>query len=143
MAFIKLYKPVLERDFFATSYSKVTVTRYINLNWESIQFQLCRQSRYSRKITAFYEYNELRFVKKCKNHTFKVDFLCQKLIDFFGFSFQLKNISLGDPFLLKTFLPTSIFRLLYFIKSCPIFDVLAFPVFTNYNGVLWICWFFS
>ena len=25
---------------------------------------------------------------------------------------------------------------LYFLKSCPIFDELAFPVFTKYNGFL-------
>ena len=48
-------------------------------------------------------YNELWFVKKCQNRTFKVNFGCQKLIEFFQKKILSKNINLGDHYLLKTF----------------------------------------
>ena len=38
---------------------------------------------------------------------------------------------------------TSIFEPLYFLKSCPIFDELALPVFSKYNGFLWLYWFLA
>ena len=41
--------------------------------------------------------------KKCKNLTFKVNFLCQKLSESFSIFFSLKNINLGAHFLLLTF----------------------------------------
>ena len=34
------------------------------------------------------------------------------------------------------FFLTSIFEPLYFLKSCPILDKLALPVFSKYNGFL-------
>ena len=80
--------------------------------------------------------DELWFVKKCYNPTFKVNFLCQKLRDFF----QKKIITeyqLRRPFFVKNILfQTSIFEQLYFLKSCPIFDKLALPIFSEYNGFL-------
>ena len=51
---------------------------------------------------------ELPFVKMCQNHTFKVDFLCQKSPEFFWFFFSLMNISLGHYILLKTTLFSNI-----------------------------------
>ena len=46
---------------------------------------------------------ELPFVKMCQNHTFKVDFLCQKSPEFFWFFFSLMNISLGAGFMFLAF----------------------------------------
>ena len=51
----------------------------------------CQESTYSKEIVAFYEYNELRFVKKCQNRTFKIDFLCQKSKEFFNMTIFCKN----------------------------------------------------
>ena len=42
-------------------------------------------------------------VKKCQNHTFEVNFLCQKLTESFQKN-QSKNINFGDYFCKKTFL---------------------------------------
>ena len=47
--------------------------------------------------------DELQFVKKCQNRTFRVNFGCQKLIEFFQKKILSKNINLGDHYLLKTF----------------------------------------
>ena len=38
---------------------------------------------------------------------------------------------------------TSIFEPLYFLKSCPIFDELVLPIFSKYNGLLWVYWFLA
>ena len=51
----------------------------------------------------FKSYNELWFVKQCQNCTFKVNFGCQKLIDFFQKKNLSRNINLGDHYLFKTF----------------------------------------
>ena len=42
---------------------------------------------------------ELWFVKECRNHTFKVNFLCQKLMESFQKKNLFKNMNLGDYFL--------------------------------------------
>ena len=39
--------------------------------------------------------------QKVQNRTFKVNFGCQKLIEFFQKKFLSKNINLGDHYLLK------------------------------------------
>ena len=57
----------------------------------------------SEETVLFCKYNELQFVKKCQNHTFKVYLLCQKSMDVFLIFFSFQNINLGDHFLLKTF----------------------------------------
>ena len=45
-------------------------------------------------------YGELWFIKKYQNRTFKVNFLCQKLIEFFQKKNHLRiHINLGDHFL--------------------------------------------
>ena len=67
----------------------------------------------------FKSFAELWFVKKCQNR-FKVNFRCQKLIEFFSKTFFSK----------LNFLTTFIQRL------HPIFDELALPVFSKYNGFL-------
>ena len=67
------------------------------------------------------------FFFKCQNRTFKANFLCQKLMDFIQKK-SLKNINLGDHFLLKTFFLDSIFELLYILRLCPIFVELTFLV---------------
>ena len=58
-----------------------------------------QESTYSKDIVVFYEYNELRFVKKCQNRTFKIDFLCQKSTELKKKKISLMNINLGDHFL--------------------------------------------
>jgi hypothetical protein len=52
-----------------------------------------QESTCLKKILLKQSYDELWFVKMCQNYTFKVNFLCQKSIEFF------KNINLGDHFL--------------------------------------------
>ena len=62
--------------------------------WPKIKWNYCTY--------VFCECNELQFVKKWQNFTFKVNFLCQKTTGFFSF----KNINLGDNFFVKNiFLP--------------------------------------
>ena len=67
-----------------------------------------------RKYFSKQSYNELWFVKKCQNCTFKVNFLCQKLTEFFQKK-SFKNINLGDHFLGKTFFVDQIFDELTFL----------------------------
>ena len=43
--------------------------------------------------------DELRFVKKWQNCTFKVNFLCKKINQFFSKKKSFQNINLGDHFL--------------------------------------------
>ena len=47
--------------------------------------------------------DDLQFIKKCQNRTFKVNFQCQKWTKFFQKKISSKNINLGDHFLVKTF----------------------------------------
>ena len=60
--------------------------------------------------------DELQFVKKCQNRTFKVNFQCQKSTDIFQKKKSLKIINLGDHFLVNFFFLNSIFEALYFLK---------------------------
>ena len=46
---------------------------------------------------------------------------------------SFNNVTLADHFL---FFLDSILEPLYFVKSCPIFDELALPVFSKYSGFL-------
>ena len=80
-----------------------------------------QESTSSKEIVVFYEYNELRFVKKCQNCTFKVDFLCQKSTESFWIFFSLMNINLGDHFLIKTFFSNFNFWTTLFSKIMPNF----------------------
>ena len=75
--------------------------------------------------------------------TFKVNFLCQKLSESFSIFFSLKNINLGAHFLLLTFLITSIFKSLHFLKWCPIFDISPLQQFSKFNKFLRVCWFLA
>ena len=74
--------------------------------------------------------DELWFDKKCQNRAFKICFFKSKIDGIFSKKKSIKNINSGDHFLQNTFLfLTSIFELLYFLKSCPIFDKLQwFPL---------------
>ena len=56
-------------------------------------------------------------VEKCLNLTFKVNFPCQQSSEFFSTSSIYEHI-----FCYWHFLITSIFKSLYFLKWCPIFD---------------------
>ena len=64
--------------------SAVEFQRY----WVLIKSNSFGQESTHLKDFLFKSVNELRFVKKCQNCTFKVNFGCQKLIEFF----QKKNI---------------------------------------------------
>ena len=58
----------------------------------------------------------------------------------YGSSKSAKIVLLKSIFYVKirrNFFLTSIFEPLYFLKSCPIFDELALPIFSKYNGFLW------
>ena len=61
------------------------------------------ESTYSKEFVLKKSFDELRFVKKCENRTFKVNFLCQKSTEFYQKKISSKNINLGDHYLLKTF----------------------------------------
>jgi hypothetical protein len=84
--------------------------------------------------------DELQFVKKYQNRTFKVNFRCQKSIEFFQKKIS-KNINLGDRFLVKTyFFLNSIFESLYFLKLRPIFEELTFLIGFFFQCSLVVCW---
>ena len=59
--------------------------------------------------------------KDLKNLSFKVIFECLKLVESFQKKISKKNIRLGDQLLSKMFLKILIFKILYFLKLCPIF----------------------
>ena len=54
---------------------------------------------------------------------------------------SLKSTNLGAHFLLLNFLITSIFKSLYFLKWCPIFDSSPLLQFSKFNDFLCVCWF--
>ena len=61
--------------------------RYGNMGYQhsmgGIQ-NLGQKSTWSKEIMLKQSCDELWFVKKCRNHTFKVNFLCQKSTEFLG-----------------------------------------------------------
>ena len=136
------------------------------LRWWVLKCKIfAQESTCSKKLKQ--SYDELRFVKKCQNHTFKVNFLCQKSTEFFQKKNHLRISIKATIFCKKHFFLTSIFeplyfpsisyyfhipknflilflisifKPLYFLKSCPIFDEVVLPVFSKYNGLLWVYW---
>ena len=46
-------------------------------------------------------------------------------------------------FVIDIFLITSIFKSLYFLKWCPIFDTSPLTQFWKFNNFLWVCWFLA
>ena len=48
-----------------------------------------QESTYSKDF-VFKSDDELRFIKKCQNHTFKVNFRCQKSTEFFQKKLRLR-----------------------------------------------------
>ena len=76
--------------------------------------------------------------KKCKNMTFKVNFLYQKLSESFSIFFSSIQEHI---FCYRHFLITSIFISLYSLKWCPIFDTSPLTQFSKFNNFLWVCWF--
>ena len=81
--------------------------------------------------------------KKCQNLTFKVNFLCLKLLESFWLFFSLKNTNLGANFLSLTFLISSMFKSLYFLKWCPVFDSSPLLQVSKFNNFFWVCWFLT
>ena len=83
--------------------------------------------------------------KSAKILTFKVNFGCQKLIEFFQIQNLSKNVNLGDHYSSFFFL-NSIFEPLHFLKLRPIFDrvrwcdpsSLKFHDRTDINIELWV-----
>ena len=55
--------------------------------------------------------------------------------------FFIDEYQFRRPLLARNFFSNFNFEPLYFLKSCPIFDKLAFPVLKKCNGFLWVCWF--
>ena len=95
---------------------------------------------YPKEIIEFWALDLWQAVKKCQNLTFKVNFLCQKSSESFSIFFSLKNINLGAHFSLLSFFD-NIFKSLYFLKWCPIFDTSPLIQFSKFNNFLWVCWF--
>ena len=95
------------------------VSSYTTNTWEVFYPRSLLQSI----ILISAQLNFDKVVKKCKNETFNVNF-------------SLKNISSGRHFLI-----TSIFKSLYFLKLCPIFDTSLLHQFSKFNNFLWVCWF--
>ena len=60
-----------------------------------------QKSTSSKEIFSKKSYDDLRFVKKCRNRTFRVNFLRQKSTEFFQKKNSFKNINLGDHFFVK------------------------------------------
>ena len=59
---------------------------------------------YSKEIFSKKLVNELRFVKKCQNCTFKVNFLRQKINRFFSKQNSFKSMNLGTDTTLYVYL---------------------------------------
>ena len=102
-----------------------------------------QESASSKEFFFFKSFDGLRFVKKCQNRTFKVNFLCQKSTEFFQKKISSKNINLGDHFLLKTFFIDSIFEPLYFLKLGPIFVGPTLCQSTKYSNFIWLLLIFE
>ena len=71
---------------------------------------------------------------------------CQK-VQKFDFQSQFSTLKIIRIFLMFfhffcywPFLITSIFKSLYFLKWCPIFDT-SLHQFSKFNNLLWVCWF--
>ena len=45
--------------------------------------------------------------------------------------------------MLLTFFDNIIFKSLYLLKWCPIFDTSPLTQFSKFNNFLWVCWFFG
>ena len=67
--------------------------------------------------------------------TFKVNFLCQKWSESFSIFF-IKEYQFRS-----TFFVIDIFKSLYFLKWCPIFDISRLIQFSKFNNFLWVHWF--
>ena len=84
-----------------------------------------------RKSFCILWYNELRFVEKsAKIVLSKLIFYVKNRRNFFIFFF-IDEYLFRRPFFVKK---KNFFEPIHFLKSCPIFDELALPVFTKYNG---------
>ena len=66
-------------------------------------------------------------------------FSMSKIIGIFLSFFSLKNINLGTYFLWLTFFIASIYKSLYFLKWCPLFDSLSLNQFLKFNHFIWVC----
>ena len=73
--------------------------------------------------------------------SFQSQYFMTKIIRIFLIFFSLKNTNLGAHFLLLTFLITSIFKSLYFLKWCPILDISPLHQYSKFNNFLWVYWF--
>ena len=78
--------------------------------------------------------------QKVQKPDFQSQFSMSKMMRIFP-NFSSKNINLSAHFLLLTFLTTSIFKTIYFLKWCPIFDDLLLHQFTKYNNFFLVYWF--
>ena len=79
--------------------------------------------------------------QKVPKFDYKVNFLSQKSSETFSFFFHWRVPIQDNIFCYWHFLIKSIFKSLYLLKWCPIFD--SFPLILNskFNNFLWGSWF--
>ena len=65
---------------------------------------------------------------------------CQK-VPTFDFQSQFSKSKIIQIFLNFFHWRISIFKSLYFLKWCPIFDTSPWTQFSKFNNFLWVCWF--
>ena len=95
-----------------------------------------------QKSTCAKEYFLNTFHQKVPTSYFQIYFFAS-IIDGFLKSFSISEYQFRRPFFVKKKILTSIFEPLYFLQSHPIFDELALPVFSKYNGFLWVYCFLA
>ena len=90
---------VIESHLFINISSVVELQRW----WVLKSKLIGRDSTYSMEFLFKRSSDELQFVKKCQNCTFKVNFRCQKSINVFQKKCLSTNINLGDRISVKPF----------------------------------------
>ena len=82
---------------------------------------------------------------RCQNvpkFDFQSQFSMSKIIViFFNFVFIEEYQFRSTFFVFDIFLITSIFKSLYFLKWCQIFDTSPLTQFSKFDNFLWLCWF--
>ena len=93
----------------------------ITLEYTKLDVPFGTDNQRTKHFNSFCKSEELGYVKKSQNWTFKVNFLFQKSSESFYF-FSMKNKSLGAHFLFKWFFGNFNFKTPLLLRSCPIFD---------------------
>jgi hypothetical protein len=93
------------------------------------------ESTYSKEIIKFENWVSGEVSKSAKSPnllTFKMNFLCQKLSESFSIFFFIKEYQFRSTF----FVIDKIFKSLYLLKWCPIFDTSPLTQFSKFNNTL-------